>query len=329
MKRLLALILALMMLAASALAWEVSDEMIDFAAQVAPGYILLDGFLFDNTAMLLLEDAQGQTRFAGCVRDGDEWTVTLSTPLPEGTWANTYHSYEGVMELYLPDDNFCTIALQPDGRWLLCHACDTSISENMLWFGVLGPYYGDVLMERDVTRLDWTSLPASYEDFLPLVDASRWAVVTGDGAPLHAEDGSNLAVYLPATPVLLLEAANGQYRVAINGGSVTGWMDDANLLIGEDQLTVDEEGYLAVVEDGFLWGEYSLMDTEDLPLYDVPEGTQIGETGFRVDLLARWPGGWLHVLDEDPGLDGFIREDSVVTLDAWLADFQAEYGLFD
>ena len=327
MKRLLVLMIALL-LTVPALA-EPEEMAAAFAAERLPEYTFIDGVQFDETAMLLLEDAQGQTRFAGCVKGNASWEITLSTPLPEGTWANTYHSYEGVMELYLPDDNSCTIALQPDGRWLLCHACDTSISENMLWFGVLGPYYGDVLMERDVTRLDWTSLPASYEDFLPLVDASRWAVVTGDGAPLHAEDGSNLAVYLPATPVLLLEAANGQYRVAINGGSVTGWMDDANLLIGEDQLTVDEEGYLAVVEDGFLWGEYSLMDTEDLPLYDVPEGTQIGETGFRVDLLARWPGGWLHVLDEDPGLDGFIREDSVVTLDAWLADFQAENGLFD
>lgn len=325
MKRLLLLIA--MMLCTPALAWAVSDEMIDFAAQVLPGYTLLDGVRFDETTMLLLEDAAGTTYFAGCVKEGDEWAVTLSTPLPEGTWANTYHSYEGVMEIGLPDNSSCTIALESDGRWLLCHAHDTSISGDMLWFGVLGPYYGDVLMERDVTRLDWTTLPASYEDFLPLVDASRWAVVTGDSAPLFAEDGSILAEYLPATPVLLLEAAEGKHRVSINGGCVTGWMDDEDLLIGEKQLTVDEEGYLAVAEDGRMWGEYSYTSDEALPLYDAPEGAVIGETGFRLDLLARWPGGWLHVLDHDLGIDGFLREESVVPLSAWVDVLYEEYDL--
>lgn len=314
MKRILALIAALLMgFSAPALA-----DAADFAARMLPEFAFVSGVQFDKTAMLLVQDAEGVLYFAGCVKTGDGWTVTLSAPLPEGTWANTSHAYEGVLEIGLLDDNSCTIALETDGRWLLRHTADTSISEDLLWFGMLGPYYGDVLMERDVTRLDWTTLPISYEDFLPLVDASRWAVVTGDGAPLYAEDGSILAVYLSATPVLLLEAANGQHRVAVNGGSVTGWMDDAALLLGENQLTVDEEGNLAVLEDGFLWGEYSCISDDALPLYDAPEGAVIGDAGFRIDLLAIWPDGWLHVYDEETGLDGFIREDSAVSLSAWI-----------
>ena len=130
-----------------------------------------------------------------------------------------------------------------------------------------------------------------------------------------------------ADPVLLLEAANGQHRVAINGGSITGWMDDEALLIGENQLTIDEEGYLAVVEDGFVWGSASFICDEPIPLYDAPEGAVIGETGFRIDLLARYPDSWLHILDVETGLDGFIREDSVVSLNAWVDALCEEYGL--
>lgn len=327
MKRLLALIAALLMLLSAPVLADPKADAADFAARMLPEFAFVNGVQFEKTAMLLVQDAEGTLYFAGCAKDGTDWVITLSTPLPEGTWANTYHSYEGVLEIGLPDDNSCTIALESDGRWLLCHTADTSISEDLLWFGMIGPYYGDVLMERDVTRLDWTRLPASYEDFLPLVDASRWAVVTGDGAPLYAGDGSILAAYLPATPVLLLEDANGQHRVAINGGSITGWIDDKALLIGENQLTVDEEGYLAVVEDGFVWGSASFICDEPIPLYDAPEGAVIGETGFRIDLLARYPDGWLHVLDVETGLDGFIREDSVVSLNAWVDALCEEYSL--
>lgn len=315
MKRLLILLFAVL-LAAPALA-ESTEDAAALAARVLPDHAFVSGVQYEQTAMLLVKDADGALHFAGCAKAGADWVVTLSTPLPEGTWINACHSYEGVLEISLPDDSSCAIALQGDGRWLLAYACDTSISEDMLWFGALGPYYGDVLMERDVTRLDWASLPACYEDFLPPVDASRWAVVTGEGAPLLAEDGSVLAEYLPATPVLLLDSAEGQRRVAVNGGSVTGWMADADLLIGENQLTVDEEGCLAVVEDGFMWGEASFISDEALPLYDAPEGSVIGETDSRLDLMARYPDGWLHVYDEVHGIDGFIREDSVVPLDTW------------
>lgn len=325
MKRLMGLIAVVMMLWGTAVA-EPEERAADLVAEILPEYTFIDGVQFDETAMILVQDAEGVLYFAGCAKDGTDWVITLSTPLPEGTWANTYHAYEGVLEIGLPDDSSCTIALESDRRWLLCHTADTSISEDMLWFGMIGPYYGDVLMERDVTRLDWTSMPASYEDFLPLVDASRWAVVTGDGTPLLAEDGSILAAYLPATPVLLMEAANGQHRVAINGGSITGWMDDEALLIGENQLTVDEEGYLAIAEDGFLWGVTSFTSDDALPLYDAPEGAVIGETGFRIDLLARYPDDWLHVFDEETGLDGFIREDSIISLNAWVESILHEGG---
>lgn len=259
--------------------------------------------------LLVLIAAVMMLAVSALAEDGDTLTAVLPMPLPEGARVNQSHSSEDMLEIFMPDDysfETCTIVLQPDGRWLLTHVCDTSISENMLWFGVLGPYYGDVLMERDITHLDWNSMPVCYEDFLPLVDASCWAVVTGNGAPLQADDGSILSEYLPATPVLLLEADEGQHRVAVNGSSVTGWMDDDNLLIGENQLAVDEHGYLSVVEDGFMWGEYRLMATEGLPLYDTPEGVQIADTSGCADLLACWPGGWLHVFDHGLGIDGFI-----------------------
>ena len=314
MKRLILLLMVMLSLGWCA-AEEASEDLAGFAARVAPGYTQVDGCVDGQTAMLLLTDAEGRLRFAGGLREGEEWVITLSTPLPEGVRFNTCHSYEGVAELILPEGyagETCTIALQPDGRWLLCHVCDTSISEDMLWFGVLGPYYGDVQMERDITRLDWASLPNQYEDFLSLVDADGWAVVTGEGAPLYDPEGAVLATYLPGTPVQLLAGAEGERcRVAIDGGSVTGQMRTADLLIGADQLTVDESGYLAVVEDGFLWGENSLY-AEDLPLYDAPGGAQTGTTGYLLETLASWPEGWLHVMDRSTGMTGFIRLEDIL-----------------
>lgn len=289
------------------------------------GYVLIDGWEGSTTRMYLAENAAGNLVFLGCERTAEGWNITESAPFPDvEVWLNTYHAYEGCMEINLPEVGVA-VALQEDGRWLLTWANDVSIGDTGLWFGMLGPYYCDVNLEQDITLLDWAALPA-YEDWLPLTDASRWAVVTGDAAPLYGDDGRIRVEYLPATPVLLLESANGQHRVAVNGGSVTGWMNDADLLIGEAQLTT-EEGYLAVAEDGRMRGVNRLITVELVPLLDSPEGAPVlGEVEDLV-LLGQWPDGWLHVLDDSTGLDGFVRKEDCITLDEWLDRLYDEYGI--
>ena len=286
-------------------------------------YAVLDGWTGQRTAMYLAQK-EGATIFLGCVKTANGWQITESTPLPAGAGLNTHHAGEGYMELYTAAGDYA-VSLKDD-HWLLTWANDVSIGESSLWFGVLGPYYGEVLLERDITKVNWAALPVDYEDWLPLVDASRWAVVTGESAALLSQDGNVIGHYRQATPVCLLDAAEGQYRVAINGGSVSGWMDASALLVGEDQLTT-EAGYLTVAEDGRVWGANALVAPSSVPLLDAPEGSPVLEGVESLVLLGQWPEGWLHVLDEFTGLDGFVRKTDCITYDEWLNRLHDEYGI--
>lgn len=297
----------------------------------------LDYWLGQETAMFLLQRPDGTIVLACTQRvensgsPAGSWRVTYSSPLPEGTYRlDTYHASEGSIAIFLPEGD-ANVALQPDGRWLLTWANDVSIGENGLWFGTGGPYYCDVLMERDMTRIDWASLPVAYEDWLPLMDASAWAVVTGAPAPLRGEDGHVIAEYLPATPVRLLEARGDEVRVAIAGsgspagGDITGWMDASALLIGEDQLDLNGEEGFTVVEDGFVWGVNSVVAAEGAWLFDAPGGEPLREADFRMDVLAVY-GDWLHVLDST-GTAGFVRAEDCTDFQQWLTELKEAYDL--
>ncbi len=285
----------------------------------------LDYWLGQDTAMFLLQRPDGTIVLACTQRTEGIWRVTYSSPLPEGTYRlDTYHASEGSIAIFLPEGD-ANVALQPDGRWLLTWARDVSIGENGLWFGAGGPYYCDVPMERDMTRIDWASLPVAYEDWLPLVDASAWAVVTGAPAPLRGEDGSVIAEYLPATPVRLLETRGDEVRVAIAGSDVTGWMDASALLIGEDQLDLNGEEGFTVVEDGFVWGVNSVVAAEGAWLFDAPGGEPLREADFRMDVLAVY-GDWLHVLDS-AGTASFVRAEDCTDFQQWLTELKEAYDL--
>lgn len=285
----------------------------------------LDYWLEQDTAMFLLQRPDGTIILACTQRTEGIWRVTYSSPLPEGTYRlDTYHASEGSIAIFLPEGD-ANVALQPDGCWLLTWARDVSIGENGLWFGAGGPYYCDVPMERDMTRIDWASLPVAYEDWLPLVDASAWAVVTGVPASLRGEDGSVIAEYLPATPVRLLEARGDEVRVAIAGSDVTGWMEVCTLLIGEDQLDLNGGEGFTVVEDGFVWGVNSVVAAEGAWLFDAPGGEPLRETDFRMDVLAVY-GNWLHVLDS-AGTAGFVRAEDCTDFQQWLTELREAYDL--
>lgn len=203
--------------------------------------------------MYLMDRPDGTTVFAGFVRTAESWRLTESAPLPGGGCRlDTYHADVDCITINFAQSS-AAVALQEDGRWLVTWANDISIGDDCLWFGMIGPYYADLLIDRDMTRIDWAALPTDYEGWLTLADASSWAVVTGRGADLLAEDGSIIAAYPSATPVRLLEQQDGRYRVAVNGGSITGWMAESALLVGTAQLTTDEEGCLAVVEDDLMF----------------------------------------------------------------------------
>ena len=297
MKRIIALLLALL-LTVPALAWEVSDEMIDFAAQVAPGYFLLDGAHHGNTAMLILEDEDSQLYFAGCVKNGDDWTVTLSAPLPD-VWLELTHTSANfaVLNLYsstlLPgryslgdtDCNF-SIRLQEDGRWLIE---EVRVDDGFLYFSegrvdaegsTGGTLYGETLFSRDITGVDWLTFPLTLAEAADQMALEDWAVTARVAQLFDGPMGDPLALYQPGVPLRLLEERRGYYRAAILGSKTEGWFRMDELLIGRDQL--------------------------DAPLTVLPWKTLT--TGGDVQVMGVWLDDRVHVLsDEFPSGAGFMQ----------------------
>ena len=329
MKRLLTLITAILLLAAPALAWEVSDEMIDFAMQVAPGHTLLDGFLFDDTAMLLLEDAQGQVFFAGCVRDGDEWVVTLSTPIPEGTFAAISYASSSMAVLNLDhsrlfqprhplgatDCNF-TIRLQ-EGSWAIegIGAGHDSLyfDENCVWSEFGRVCYGESLFSLDIAEVDWLTVPLTVEEAAARMDVSDWAISAQEAVLYASPDGEALALYNPGTPLLILDRRIGWVEAAVLGGHAVGWFREEGLLIGENQLQASN---LTLYDLPYR----NLNDElDEILVYTLPDGYVIARIEPNWDvhfgILGEWADGWLHVFDQTiPGREGFIREEDLAPL---------------
>lgn len=301
MKRLLSLLIALL-LTTPVLAWEVSDEMIDFAAQVAPGYYLLEGAHRGDTVMLILEDKDSNLYFAGCVKNGDDWTVTLSAPLPD-VWLDLTRTSEdyAVLNLYsstrLPmrnslgdtDRNYA-IRLQEDGRWLIE---EVRVEDGLLYFSegrveaegsTGGTLYGEMLFSRDITEVDWLTFPLTLAEAADQMALDDWAVTARVAQLFDGPMGDSLALYQPGVPLRLLEERRGYYRAAILGGETEGWFRMDELLIGRDQL--------------------------DAPLTVLPWKTL--STGGDVQVLGVWLDDRVHVLsDEFPAGEGFVPEETV------------------
>lgn len=303
MKRMMSFLLALMMIGCTALAWEVSDEMIAFAAQVAPGYHLLDGWQYDDTAMLILSDGADNRYFAGCVKEGDAWSVTLSAPLPEKAWPtlNCPSADTAVVNLYSEElfqtrspqgdwDCNYTIRLQEDGRWLIE---EVRTDNGFLYFSegrvdaeghTGGALYGEFLFSRDVTGVDWLTFPITMEEAADQMALDDWAVTAHVAQLYDGPMGDPLALYQPGVPLRILEERNGYCRAAVLGGEMEGWFRMVDLFIGRAQL--------------------------DAPLTVLPYKELT--TGGDCHVLGVWLDDRVHVLsDQFPTGEGFLPEEVV------------------
>ena len=278
MTRLIALICALLMLAANAVG-EPEELAAVLAAELLPEYTYLDGAQFDQTAMLLLKDAEGREVFAGCVRDGDEWTVTLSTPFPE--WIDvaldTYHAGDGSMRLWtdrIPEmreyeDELLDIyiELQPSGTWRVYgvnNGWEVIEFRRQSIYEVCGfEYFCDVTIPLDITRVDWTLLPRSFHQAMDLLDTSRWMMCAVRYAPIHQEPTEESPLLLLCdvrTPVIVRANEADWVQVQLPGRDETGWMHIEHLLPGDYQKT----WYDMWCEDGNTYGAKNIiLDSSD------------------------------------------------------------------
>lgn len=292
--------------------------MLDAGDAPAQVCTILSYTLEESAAFFLLKKPDGTTVLAVSGRTEEGWQAAYSTPLPEGTdWMD---ADEERITLYLPQGRAVLIR-QADGHsWALRLYDGVSILGEYLWFngtfGFAGPFYADVTLDTDMTRIDWNALPRTLADWLAVTDGSGWGVVTGAPATLYAPYGDFINEYLPGTPVRLLDTRGGKVRVAIAGGAITGWMDVSALLIGQDQLTLAADGAASLRENGFVWGVNCVVPRADAVFYDAPNGSPIDGQPFRdgswVQVLAQYDGGWLHIAALTD--DGFVRVEDCISI---------------
>lgn len=277
MKRLLALIAALMMLAATALAE--SEELADtFAAEMLPGYTYFDGVFLDNTGMLLVEDTSGTTYLAACIQEEDEWAVTLSSPFTNWTSAGPdgYQVDEGSLVLYFAvppeyriyeDADWLDvyIDLQPDGIWKIW---GVNTGWDVIEFRRYSIYddcgyefFGDMTISLDITQVDWAMLPRSFHQAMALHDTSRWRLIAEDQTPVYTADGSIGWYSAAGAAVRVLSVSDGMAQVCFLGRKDTGWIAENSLIPGSEQVF----RYDAWVEDGFLYGVRDIILEDEDP----------------------------------------------------------------
>ncbi len=286
-----------------------------------PIYTVLDGCIFEQTAMLLLEDAEGQAYFAGCARTEAGWEVTLSTALPD---ESICRFYEGGASLYFdhpvlmaktPDDPDCCfrIRLQENGSWSIREAENLIFEEGYVWTEQGQCCYGTRCFSLDMAEADWLNFPLTWEEVINRMDTADRAILASEASLYDARGGQPLARYNPGTPLLILQRRDGWYEVAILGGGVSGWIEAEHLIVGHAQkdavyLTLEDLPMLCL-------GRHQA----EIPVLLLPDGpTLVSLDGGQDQILyimGAWE-GWVHVYDRDlPGMEGFIREEDLIPLE--------------
>ncbi len=246
---LMLLLIAALTLGAAALAGDPAipaDEVL--VKELLPDDTLVEGNIVDKQMRLLMRKADNTLVFVGAVQDtSGEWHLTESTPLPEGTILGVENF---VHSLGIPSDNYYDcISVHPyaDFTWgvSLIYPNDGSmfllgrnwISDEIHAFdGVFG-----VHPWSDVTSIDWSTLPDSYEEALAALDISSLAVVgnpdPADRLHLRAKpdrSAESLGKFYNGTPVIVTE--RGKEWTKVTAAGMEGWMMTKYLVFGEESV---------------------------------------------------------------------------------------------
>lgn len=320
--------------------WDLTDEQLArVTALLLPEYTYKIGKFGWDAASFLMYRPDGALVFMGGVYQDGAWVWTESTPLPQDAWCDDYHSGgssfimgwdhpEGLMtEWDEPVYIEYVIYLQEDGSWQVetIHNINEEAFHFVpdgLYINMAGLVYGESSLERDVTKIDWTTYPLCLEDVLPTM-SHDWGVISEPTLPLYADEEAStlLAEYLHATPVHILEEADDLaekgweghlVKVQIADSDVVGWLPAYGVLTGQYQVweAVEED------EDG-VWSYYETAEydawcvvlAEGASIYAAPEGepfwTAQGEEWLV--FMADYGDGWAHVKCRDSLESYFVR----------------------
>lgn len=275
-----------------------------------PEHELVEGIINreGDELRLLMRRPDGMLVFVGGVHDAqDGWQMTESTPLPEGTFLGVENFVEslGIGGVYN------TVSLRPyaDGHWGVSLIYPENgelflLGDNWVFDESGAPLLVGDHPWSDITTIDWSSLPDSYEEALLQVDHSGWALVSNpnpaDRLNLRAQPDKkspSLGKYYSGAPVRILENKGDWARVEILGAE--GWMMTEYLAIGEAMKNVDFAGPQLMTIDGgaMLYAE----PAEDAAIAMVEGG--LGS----MQVIGIVNETWYHVWFYDEGTDGYFH----------------------
>lgn len=262
MRKLLSILLTVLMLLSTALAAEPANPADpSMVAALLPGYIYVEGIDDGDELRLLMRNPDGALVFVGGVLDtSGEWRLTESTPLPEGTILGMEHSPHAL--IIRSGADYASIEMLPyaDGTWGLSHITPAGIASKSIQLRQHILFTRHILAEdtrladhpwSDITAIDWTTLPSSYDEAVAAIDSSRWAVTSSpdpfDRVHLRASPNQNaesLGSYYNSTPVCIRQY--GETWCAVSIGSLEGWMMTRYLVNGSGMGEVPSAAPVAV-----------------------------------------------------------------------------------
>lgn len=295
----------------------VSDQPADpaLAAALLPGYTYVSGVTssIGGELRLLMLRPDGALVFIGGVQAADgTWSLTESTPLPEGTILG-YNNFTTSLGIPMGEDYLLAdINPYPDGAWRVSLLTPGGTGEPFhlgqhcvytgMWeiFGHFGNHpWGNI------TAIDWTTLPRSYEEAVAALDTDHWAVVNSHfpSELLHLRteadrNAPSLGLYYNRTPVYVRQW--GEAWCAVTIGGVDGWMMT-------DYLTPASEG--STVSFGPPWLEWK---GAVCPLYAAPDvsgpSRELTPDSF---IILGIVDEWFHVMLTGTEEYGYIPQDAL------------------
>ena len=286
------------------------------AEELFPGDTFLGGCAKQTHLEFFLQRPDGERIMAIC-RFSEEkgWRITLSTPLPEGTfygWENFSSSLvigNLLVDIGPVDEDVCGVTFICNTTTGLSEETIFSLGRN--WIASQAPNGFDHCFGNhpwgDIAVIDWSSLPHSFEEALALLDTSDWAVVNNPNPAdrLHLRTGPeraarSLGKYYNGTPVRILETRGSWAHVDVFG--VTGWMMKEDLAFGSAAHAV-EAAFPA---------RMPVESKTDHFVYASPEARRplVNQQQLHRGLLVLAVVGddWYHVWFPDENLTGYVLQ---------------------
>lgn len=296
--------------------WPGHEALEQTARELFPDDTFLGGSIPGNELDLrmLMRRKDGKVVLR-CIREVSPGTdglprydVTESAPLPD----NTYYGVENFtnsLGISIPGSRLLAVNVQErQGVWGVSMAWD----RDMIYLGSnwmlneLGSYIIGEHPWSDITKIDWATLPRTWQEALDALDTSHYAVVNNpDPADrLHLRElpdrtSKSLGKYYNGTPAKVLETKGDWVHVDVLGQ--TGWMLRSYLAFGEDVKQV------ASAFDK----QCTFEPTEVAPVYLDTDGLDIIAYGSDFLIAGILGNEWYHVWLPEKGMAGYVKQNSV------------------